>query len=257
MNNLIASLVIKDGLKFDYPFVESIKSQLPIVDKFIVMVATNSDDGSMTVIQELAKLEPKIFIDNGMEWKDTGDHLHKKILPELGINSGWRLMLEADEILHEASYDWIFKAMQENLSDRYFTRRVNVYRKFSQCYGYNADGLCGSDNVRLSRLENSAIPNQEGFSKIGASDKYIDNILIYHYGLMRKGLVLMNKSKEFMTQYLGFVPEHVQNEINAGMFDVDRLSQNNLQSIPMPHPKVMENWILYHSVDKTRNVEPV
>ncbi len=35
--------IIKDGITYDYPFVEAIRSALPIVDEFVVVVGKSSD----------------------------------------------------------------------------------------------------------------------------------------------------------------------------------------------------------------------
>ncbi|WP_218277178.1 hypothetical protein, partial [Pseudomonas sp. GW531-E2] len=49
------------GVQFDYPFEESIRSMLPIVDELIVNVGVGSD-ATIEQIQKLAKEDKKIKI---------------------------------------------------------------------------------------------------------------------------------------------------------------------------------------------------
>jgi glycosyltransferase involved in cell wall biosynthesis len=262
---IISSLMIKDGITYDYCFIEAMQAVMPLLDKFIVMVATNSTDGTIDTIKAYAKIEPKIFIDNSVEWKGQGkeiyanfeDHLYNNILPQLGITEGWRIWIDADEVLHEDCHDKVLEAINSGIADRYFIRRINVYRKFDLCYRFDRDGLCGSDNVKIARIGERAYPEHEGFNKEGSSEVFMDEIYFYHYGLMRNGLTLMKKAKEFTKDWLGYTPQHVLDEIDAGKMNVDRLSPDNLMPIPLPHPRIMQNWILYHSGDKTRTVSPI
>ena len=52
--------IIRNGIKLDYPFVESIKSGLPICDEFIVIVG-DSKDGTRDKILEINSDKIKII----------------------------------------------------------------------------------------------------------------------------------------------------------------------------------------------------
>ena len=58
---------IRNGVKFDYPFVEAITSILPICDEFVIAVG-NSDDATREVITQLNN--PKIRIIDTV-WDDN------------------------------------------------------------------------------------------------------------------------------------------------------------------------------------------
>lgn len=104
--------IIRNGIKYDYPFIESLKSMLPICDEIIV-VAGNSEDGTNRAI--LALNEPKIRFIHTI-WDEqlrTGG----KILAQqtnIGIQAikgDWILYLQGDEVLHENAKEKILKGI--------------------------------------------------------------------------------------------------------------------------------------------------
>ena len=51
---------IRNGIKYDYPIVEAIKSILPICDEFVVAVG-NSEDDTLKLIQNISDEKIKII----------------------------------------------------------------------------------------------------------------------------------------------------------------------------------------------------
>ena len=47
--------LIRNGIKFDYPFLESIRSVLPLVDEFVLNVG-QGDDATLEKVKSLATL---------------------------------------------------------------------------------------------------------------------------------------------------------------------------------------------------------
>ncbi|MFA9290851.1 MAG: hypothetical protein ACEQSF_06550 [Solirubrobacteraceae bacterium] len=110
---------LRNGLTYGYPFIESIKSLLPIVNEYIVVLG-DSNDGSKEAILELnnpkIKIIPTIWDDN----LRTGGKIFAQ-QANIGIenaskNSDWLFHLQADEVLHEKDYDTILKGLKDNLN---------------------------------------------------------------------------------------------------------------------------------------------
>ena len=51
---------IRNGIKYDYPIVEAIKSILPICDEFVVAVG-NSEDDTLKLIQNISDEKNKDY----------------------------------------------------------------------------------------------------------------------------------------------------------------------------------------------------
>ncbi len=110
---------LRNRLTYGYPFIESIKSLLPIVNEYIVVLG-DSNDGSKEAILELnnpkIKIIPTIWDDN----LRTGGKIFAQ-QANIGIenaskNSDWLFHLQADEVLHEKDYDTILKGLKDNLN---------------------------------------------------------------------------------------------------------------------------------------------
>ena len=118
-DTLVSGLaIIRNGVKLDYPFIESIRSALPICDEFIV-VAGDSDDATM---EHLARLDDaKIRIVN-TRWSPH-TRPRKCLLAQqtnigLGLCNGrWCLYLQSNEVLHEDSLPILRNLMEQHAGD--------------------------------------------------------------------------------------------------------------------------------------------
>ena len=113
--NVSGFSIIRNGTRFDYPYLESLRSLLPLVDELVVNVGRGDDD-TLEEIQKFARAEGKgkvLLFES--DWP-LGDPEKKKgglILSEqtnLALercSADWCIYLQADEILHEADHDRI------------------------------------------------------------------------------------------------------------------------------------------------------
>lgn len=109
---------IRNGVLLNYPFLQSIRSLLPLVDELIVNVPESSDD-TLAAVRSLN--EPRLDVFES-DWDDTlregGRILSLQSNRALARCTGdWAIYLQADEVLHEDDYPLIRQAMERNLSD--------------------------------------------------------------------------------------------------------------------------------------------
>ncbi len=118
---VVGFTILRNGLIMDYPFRESILSALPLCDVFIVSVG-QSEDGTYEAILDLARQDSRIQVRQStwdLSNRQGGSVLAietNKVLDNLPA-ADWVLYLQADEVIHEADYGRIRKAMEENLTD--------------------------------------------------------------------------------------------------------------------------------------------
>lgn len=96
-------MVIKNGLLFGYPFVESILSFISICDEFII-VEGYGDDGTYETLNKLGDNFPriKIFRKHWPEKSKSGDAISEMTNYAMSLCKGnWFYYVQADEILHE------------------------------------------------------------------------------------------------------------------------------------------------------------
>ncbi|MCS7163337.1 MAG: glycosyltransferase family 2 protein [Bacteroidia bacterium] len=103
---VIGAMILREGIRLDYPFREAICSALPLCEAFFVSVGQSSD-GTKEALQALGLAKLHIL---DSEWdlslREGGQVLAQetnKLLRQLPP-ADWVLCLQADEVLHEADY---------------------------------------------------------------------------------------------------------------------------------------------------------
>lgn len=111
-----ACTFIRNGQTLGYPFVESIRSILPIVDEFVIAVGKGEDD-TLAVLKGLQ--EPKLRLLE-VEWNENMQakgyvYGQQKMIAQFACTGDWIFYLEADEVVHEDDLDTIYASMQQHL----------------------------------------------------------------------------------------------------------------------------------------------
>src|SRR3989338_3974919 len=110
---------VRNGVTFDYPFVESISSILPICDEFIIAVGNSADD---TLDRIVAIRSPKIKIIETV-WDESlrtgGQVLAQQTNLALDhVTGDWAFYLQADEVVHEKDLPKIVEAIARYNNDQ-------------------------------------------------------------------------------------------------------------------------------------------
>lgn len=110
---------IRNGVNLGYPFIESIRSALPLVDEFVVAMG-DSTDGTTQRLQTLAANEPKVRL-IPMQWNTQAPaafvYAAQSMAALYNCTGDWSLYLQGDEALHEGDYDKVRAALQDAHSD--------------------------------------------------------------------------------------------------------------------------------------------
>lgn len=246
--------IVKDGVKLDYPFVEAIKSGLPICDEFIVVIG-KSDDGTREAVEAIG--DPKIKIIDTV-WDDKL-RVGGKILAQqtnIGIDAitgDWGLYLQADEIVHEDELQSIVKAAQQYQNDTSVDGLLFKYRHF---WGYQH--ICVTR--RTYRREIRIIKNNklirsyrdaQGFRKYPSLEAYdnghpgeklkvkmVEGAYIYAYSRVRSPEKEIEKVKH-VAQYWHddqWIKEHFKGKQQFDYEKIDMLEPFAMKN----HPAVMQ-----------------
>jgi hypothetical protein len=122
---------LRNGSLLGYPYVESIRSALPLCDEFVVAVGEGEDD---TLERLRAMDEPKLRLietrwNEGMQ--DRGYvYAQQKMIAQFNCGGVWAFYLEGDEVLHERDLDAVRGAMERRLEDRRVEALVFDYHHF-------------------------------------------------------------------------------------------------------------------------------
>jgi len=194
---------VRNAVKLDYPVIEAIKSILPLVDEF-VMVVGNSDDATLELINSIG--DSKIRIVHSV-WDDSlrqgGRVLAEetnKALAEINPDSDWAFYIQGDECIHEKYHPTIKQALIDFKDDVNIEGLLFKYLHFYGSFDFVGDSRSWYRNeVRI--VKNlpgvKSYKDAQGFRindrklKVKALDAYV-----YHYGWVRHPKYQMAKQLE-------------------------------------------------------------
>lgn len=238
---------LRDAVRNGYPFEESIRSLLPIVDEFVVAIGSSQDDTRARV----AKInDPKIrIIDTNWNERMTDRGFvygQQKMIAQYNCSGDWAFYLEGDEVLHESELSAIRASMLTHLNN---SAVEALYFDFYHFYG-SPDTLGVGGYRQAPRIIRNSIrsyaPDGLFFlvldeNKRGRYPRACSaNAHIYHYGHARKAEFTRAKLQQ-VGKYWG----RSETKFN-GYGNID---PKEVRSFKGTHPEIMREWI-------TANAEP-
>ena len=233
---------IKNGEILGYPFIQSIKSILPIVDEFVINVGSG-EDNTLEVIQAIN--DPKIRIIQSC-WNDNMKNRgyvygQQKMVAQFNCTGDWAFYIEGDEIYHENDLDRIYMSMKENLDNPevealifdfyHFYGNANSYLDSPGWYRSEARIIKNSlrtyapDGLFWLVLDSNKTGRYPRAKHTGAK--------CYHYGWVRSEAQMNLKSKKVQKYWGG----------EANKIDYSKMDQSIIKEFKGSHPKIIQDWI--------------
>ncbi|MEW6056829.1 MAG: glycosyltransferase family 2 protein [Bdellovibrionota bacterium] len=209
--------IIRNGVKFDFPFLESIQSALPVCDEFVVNIGV-SEDSTKKVLEDFRAALPQAeaaklkFFDSqwpvdSAEKRKGGQILADQTNLALSQCQGtWCLYLQADEVLHEEDHAKLRSQLEQYSKN---TKIEGVVLNYVHFYGtYNVIQTSRSAYRREVRI----IRNRIGVQSIGDAQGFrhddgrklnavVSRASVYHYGWVRPQEVMKAKTAFMDTLY--------------------------------------------------------
>lgn len=239
--------MLRNGVKFDYPFREAILSLLPLVDELVVVVG-KGEDTTLEEVQKLASTHPKIKLHESV-W-DENLRKHGAILAQQTdlamqyCTGDWGIYVQADEVYHEDDYAKIRSAIEKAHANPHIDGVLFDYVHFyADFFVVNRSPSAYRHEVRAIRLKNNMISwrDAQGFRrKIAHGDHshfekprvLKSHARVFHYGWVRPPQVMKEKTVAMDKLYH---PDHSpgtgDNYKYKRIFGLERFTDT--------HPKVM------------------
>ncbi|HUB87662.1 MAG TPA: glycosyltransferase [Verrucomicrobiae bacterium] len=238
---------LRNGQRLGYPFVESIRSILPLVDEFVVALGP-CDDATEKMLRAID--DPKIRV-VPTQWNEhiQPDYSVKgfvygqqKSIALFNCTGDWAFYLEADEVVHENDLPKIRAAMEKHLDDPRVEALAFDYLHF---YG-NANTYAWSPAWYRSevRILRNTIPawGPEGLffvvldtHKRGRYPRAAHtDATIYHYGWVRSEAQMNLKSASI---------EKFWNNQPPPVADYSKIDPAVLKLFTGTHPKAIQGWL--------------
>ncbi len=208
---------IRNGVRFDYPFLESLSSILPLCDEFIVAVG-KSEDETLTRIQSLGDSRIKIM---ETVWDDTlrtgGTVLAQQTNIALRHAQGdWAFYLQGDEIVHEKDLPAIRASMEKYRDNLSVEGLLFNFIHFYGSYRYIGDSRKWyRHEIRVVRnnIGVESWRDAQGF-RIDSRKMRVKPVSasIYHYGWVKLPSIQLRKQTHFNRLWHpdSWVARHVQ-----------------------------------------------
>lgn len=248
MQSLGGSLIVRDGIKFDYNFVESINCLLGFCDQ-VAVIDGGSTDGTAEVLKTMDNPKLKIKYYKPEDWTAIEGKEKLVWFTDRAIemlDTDWNFYLQADEILHERSYSWVRKAIEDK-ADSYLCRRINLWgNPFTQLNVPQNRMPCSEIVCRLARTKYRSYGDAESLRTDGATcgHNYIDAIVIYHMGFVRKREVMKAKIINMQEGVFG-MSGHDAKLDGSDVFQPELwFSGSDLMPITEPLPRIIQHWAL-------------
>lgn len=244
-----------------YPFAESIRSILPIVDEFIIAMGDN-DPGDNTEAMVRSIETDKIKIINS-KWETSRFsngtiYAEQTDLAKKACTGDWLIYLQSDEVIHEKYLDVIRKTCeqwndQEQVEGllfnyRHFWGDYNHYVKSHVWYPFEIRIIRNRDYIHSYGDAQSfkVIQDFDGIdyrTKTNTRKLRVKRVdaMIYHYGWVRPPRLMQSKNKQMESYYHD--KEKIEREYKrrSPVFDYGNLS--NYPVFKETHPTVMKEFI--------------
>lgn len=233
---------IKNGQILGYPFIESIKSILPIVDEFVINLG-QSEDNTLDMISSID--DNKIHIIKS-RWNDNMRNRgyvygQQKMIAQFNCTGDWVFYIEGDEVYHENDLEKIQKSMTEYHDNPEVEALVFDFLHF---YG-NANSILNSPG--WYRSEARVIKNSiRSYAPDGLFWLVLDSnkkgrypkakkvsATCYHYGWVRSESQMNLKSKKVQKYWSA---EHKE-------IDYSQIDQSIIHKFQGTHPQIIKNWL--------------
>lgn len=245
---------LRNGVKFDFPFEQAIRSILPVCDAFYIAVGKSHDDS----LERVKAIDPRICILETV-WDDSqkeGGRVFAletdKAFQAIPSEYDWAFYIQGDEVLHEQYLPVVRHAMEKYLDQRKVDGLLFNYLHFFGSYDYvGAKYSWYRREVRIIRNNKDIFSyrDAQGFRKKPNNKLHVKLIdaWIYHYGWVRNPMALQQKIQANLHIYARNNVEQQQEELSKSVYDY---IQANEPVIPFSgtHPAIMheriqkQNW---------------
>jgi hypothetical protein len=233
---------IKNGQILGYPFLQSIRSILPIVDEFVVNVG-NSEDHTLKLIESISSSKIRVI---KSVWNDSMQdrgyvYGQQKMIAQFNCKGDWAFYIEGDEVYHENDLEKISQSMKLHLKNPKVEALVFNFKHF---YGnpnsfLNSPGWYRSEARIIKNSIRSYAPDGLFWLVLDSNKKgrypraKHTGVTCYHYGWVRSEDQMNLKSTK-VQKYWGGEPIKI---------DYNKIDSAIIQEFHGSHPQVMQDWL--------------
>jgi len=232
-----------NAISQDYCLAECVQALKECCDSVVVLDA-GSTDGTTELIKSFQDEKTNVVLCENSLWQEQQGREKLSYFQNVAqsfLNTDYQLVIQADEILHEASYPFVREAIETG-GEAFLLARINLWASpYLQLDVPQERKPCSSGVVRLTKFGYQSYGDAE---QIAAqfSDKYASDIRVYHMGFVRHRPQMKIKSIHMQKEVFKF--ENYDSKIDQSETFNPYLwfSDEDLKPIDEPLPKVIQQW---------------
>ncbi|MDB5246300.1 MAG: hypothetical protein JWQ40_694 [Segetibacter sp.] len=243
---------VRNGFEYGYPFLEAIKSILPICDEFVIAVG-ESTDGTREAIEKLDPEKIKI-VDTvwDMRFRGEGKVFAQQANIALdNVTGDWAFHIQADEVIHENDLPKIVAAIKQYNDNSKVEGFILPFFHFWGSYNYvRTSRRVHKHEVRIFRTNKlvRSYADSQGFRRYSSLNTYEDgekgeklnvkkiNAPVFHYNGVRPDKIQKRKMHTF-----DFLHNAQSAEEAYEQFDYNNIDR--VEEFKGSHPAVMKEKV--------------
>jgi hypothetical protein len=201
--------LIKNGVKFDYPFMESLRSMAPLVEKIYFNVG-DCEDNTLEKIKLLNKeLNEKITIlekpwpsrEFGHVLSEMTNYSLERLREKHNEENAWAIYLQSDEVLSERDYTQIKEDINKAQKLNFDTVRFRYLHFWQSHFEIAIMKRWYPQEIRAIKIKSNikSWGDAQGFKNY--TKTFESDCHIYHYGHIRNESAYVDKMTEFFKLY--------------------------------------------------------
>ena len=245
---------IRNGVELGFPFEASIRSLLPLVDEFVVVVGKSNDE-TLARIHAIGSSKIRVIETIWNErMADRGFvYAQQKMIAQFACTGDWAFYLEGDEVVHETELANIRASVDQHHtnpavealvfdyfhfygtpefvanSPAWYRRECRLIRNTIRSYAPDGQYWLVTSNHKKGRNPQAALANAH----------------IYHYGWVRSNEAMQKKLDQVSKFW-----SHGAPTVRYSQFDAQVL-----QPFTGTHPELVKPW-LESSAEKSFTIDP-
>jgi len=245
-------MFIRNGVYYDYPFIEAIDSALPVADQVVICECFSDKDDTFDRLQERYGNNPKVKLVRN-NWVTHFEGLSSiGNYAALQLTTDWKWQLQADEVIHENSYDEIRSIIQTE--DPKISAFMVHYKHMLANYETEFD-FCYTELIRIAKRGSKWRLIGDACQLDGGDRQTVKDtgIQVFHYGKVHEGRVGWQKEWDFQQLFtdIGFPdPKMKEMEKQFGEQYCDyvylfesSIKEGKVRRFEGTHPKIMAERI--------------
>ena len=234
-------------MELGFPFEESIRSLIPLVDEFVITVGQSRDE-TLARVQALAHEYPQKIRIIETRWNEKMEqkgfvYAQQKMIAQYSCTSDWVFYLEGDELIHEQDYATIRQAL--SLAHHHSSEPIEAIAfRYLHFYGSSqwlavSPGWYRSECRIIRNTLRSFAPDGQYWlvMKDHKRGRYpralLSSAQIYHYGHARSIQRLQEKMNQ-VSRFWSHQPPKM---------DYSQMDPQALARFQGSHPQLVHSWI--------------